>query len=138
MTFIRPTPWSEDELAASIDRFHQHWAQYGYGMWMIADKVAGGLMGYCGLRHHPDLEPIEVGYIIDRPHWGKGIAGEAAGAVIAYAKDMLKATRLAAVTAPGHTGSRRALEKIGFHRQANVVYNQEISGYFLQDLVNAT
>lgn len=138
MAFISPTPLTDADIDERIGRMQAHWDSYGYGMWLVLERGSQAPIGYCGLRHHPDLEPLEIGYFIDHPHWRKGIACESAGAIIEFAREVLQVSCLAAVTAPGHAASRRVLEKLGFHRQADVVYNQERSWYFLQYRVKAT
>ena len=70
------------------------------------------VVGGCGL-HRSESGSVELGYWIARPHWGRGLATEAASAVVA----MARALRLPALQA-GHfldnPASGRVLEKLGF------------------------
>ena len=59
---------------------------------------------------------LELAYHLARPFWGQGYATEAARACLAYARDVLMATRITAGVHPDNPGSRRVLEKMGFHR----------------------
>ncbi len=81
---------------------------------LITERTASAplLVGGCGL-HRRESGAVELGYWIARPHWGRGIATEAARAVI----EIARAVRLPALEA-GHfldnPASGRVLEKLGF------------------------
>jgi RimJ/RimL family protein N-acetyltransferase len=81
---------------------------------LITERTASAplLVGGCGL-HRRESGAIEHGYWIARPHWGRGIATEAARAIVGIAR----ALRLPALDA-GHfldnPASGRVLEKLGF------------------------
>ena len=59
----------------------------------------------------------ELGYWISRPHWGLGYATEAAGAVVALARDSLRLKRLNASHFLDNPASGRVLRKLGFEAQ---------------------
>ena len=82
---------------------------------IIADgEVVGGIASF------PFEDVREVGYWIDRAHWGKGIATAALRAMLA-----LDRTRpLSAWVAAHNSGSRRVLEKCGFA----LVKNLQVDG----------
>ena len=73
-----------------------------------APRIVGG----CGL-HRRDSGAVELGYWIARPHWGRGLATEAAAAIV----DIARSLKLPALEA-GHfldnPASGRVLEKLGF------------------------
>ena len=81
---------------------------------LITERTASAplLVGGCGL-HRRQSGTVELGYWIAREHWGRGIATEAATAVI----DIARILRLPALDA-GHfldnPASGRVLEKLGF------------------------
>lgn len=56
----------------------------------------------------------ELGFLLRPDHWGKGLASEAARAVIAHAFDALRLARLAAAVQSGNRAAARVLEKNGF------------------------
>lgn len=79
--------------------------------------VRGGdrprLAGCVGL--HPDETGApELGYWIARPFWGRGIATEAAGAMVAAARHSLRLPRLVSGHFTDNPTSGRVLEKLGF------------------------
>lgn len=87
---------------------------------LITERTSGDplLVGGCGL-HRRESGAVELGYWIARPYWGRGLATEAAKAII----DIARTLRLPALEA-GHfldnPASGRVLEKLGF-RPAGVI-----------------
>ncbi|RAH39948.1 GNAT family N-acetyltransferase [Aspergillus brunneoviolaceus CBS 621.78] len=89
-------------------------------------------VGYAGVRDgtttsipareagDPPLPPweemVEVRYGVAPGHWGKGIAAEAAGAVMRWAVAERGVRRFIAETERPNVRSARALEKLGFRR----------------------
>ena len=70
------------------------------------------LAGSCGLGRRPS-GAVELGYWIARSHWGRGIATEAGGALVAIART-LGIGRLEASHFLDNPASGRVLEKLGF------------------------
>jgi RimJ/RimL family protein N-acetyltransferase len=96
-------------IAASADSF----ARRGFGLWAVALKPDGPLAGFCGLRTEAESTGIELLFAIDRPLWGRGLATEAAHAVVSHAFDDLGLSTLTAAANPANAASCRVLEKIG-------------------------
>ena len=88
---------------------------HGISLWPMIRKADGDLVGCCGFHHVGPGPQLELAYHLARPFWGQGYATEAARACLTYARDILKATRVTAAVHPANPGSRRVLEKIGFH-----------------------
>jgi len=65
---------------------------------------------------------VEVAYRLARAAWGKGIATEAAGALVAHALLTLVLPRVVAVTYPDNRASQRVLDKLGFERRGLIEY----------------
>ena len=64
-----------------------------------------------------DEEEIEVGWVVAVDARGRGLATEAAAAVIAYAFDTLGVDEVVAYTSPGNAASLRVMEKLGMTRR---------------------
>jgi len=73
----------------------------------------GKLTGVVGAHLHGS-ERIEIGYWIGRAFQGKGLATEAAGAVVAALKREFPGRRIIAECRPENLASWRVLEKLGF------------------------
>jgi RimJ/RimL family protein N-acetyltransferase len=59
-------------------------------------------------------EAAEVGYWLDEVYWGRGLASEAAGAVLRFTLDVLGLKRLKSGHAVDNLASGRVLTKLGF------------------------
>lgn len=57
---------------------------------------------------------MELGYWLAEPLWGRGIAAEAARAVVGYTFESCPVTRIQAQVLLGNAASGRVLEKLGF------------------------
>lgn len=66
------------------------------------------------------LRTAELGYRLHRAAWGQGLATEGVNALVAQALEQLGFDRVQAQTLSVNTGSRRVLEKCGFHHVETV------------------
>jgi ribosomal-protein-alanine N-acetyltransferase len=65
----------------------------------------------------PGGHRAEIGYVLARPWWGRGLMTEAARAVVEWALDQPAIYRVWAVTDVDNVGSARVLEKVGMDRE---------------------
>lgn len=73
-----------------------------------------GMLGSVGLYIRPgDQDQAMLGYAYAREAWGRGIATEAALAMVAMGFDVLGLRRIWAACDPENAGSRGVLEKVG-------------------------
>lgn len=89
-------------------------ATRGYGMAALVLRETGQVVGFCGLVHPGGQLEVEVKYALDRDHWGRGLATEAVGGMIAWGAERFGIDRVIATLAAENRGSRRVLEKVGF------------------------
>jgi RimJ/RimL family protein N-acetyltransferase len=106
--------FTREEMEADLGRYERHWAEHGFGLWAAEDKERGTLIGRVGLAYHrlwPD-DP-EVGWLIDTPWQGKGLATEAGAACLRYAFGELGFKRVVSICTTENAASRRVMEKLG-------------------------
>ncbi len=84
------------------------------GWWLIEGKDDGTFHGVAALLRMPEGDDIELAYRLARASWGRGIATEAATALIGYAITGVGLPRIVAVTFPKNAASQRVLQKLGF------------------------
>ena len=103
----------ERELARQIE----HQRTLGWSFWAVEDRRTNRMIGDCGLQplehHGPD---VELGYDLHPDVWGRGLATEAARAVMRQAFGPLRLDHVMAVVKTDHVASQRVLEKAGLHR----------------------
>lgn len=80
----------------------------------MIEKEAREFIGWCGLDHRDRtrVNPV-LFYLLKPSHWGKGLATEAAAAVLGYAFGELGLARVDAAAAFENIASKRVMEKIG-------------------------
>jgi ribosomal-protein-alanine N-acetyltransferase len=122
------TPYARAERA--FNNYNRLWEQHKIGGWVVTDKVNNQLIGSCEIEYLDETEEYELGYCYAKTYWGKGIATEAARAVVRYGFETAKLERIIAVVVPENIASYRALEHIGlvYEKKANY-YDLEVVYY---------
>ena len=106
---------SLDQTTARLTRYQEHQTTHGFSKWIILDRRLGCAIGDSGLLELREYGSIDLGFRLAQPHWGKGLATEAASAWIHFAFHDLHLDRLTAFVHPEIYPSIRILEKLGFH-----------------------
>ncbi|NDK89001.1 GNAT family N-acetyltransferase [Gordonia desulfuricans] len=85
------------------------------GIWVTIDRRYGEFFGWVSLRapRHSRRPELELSYRLRREYWGRGLATEAARAVVDLAFTDLGAARVFASASSTNTSSRRVIEKLG-------------------------
>jgi RimJ/RimL family protein N-acetyltransferase len=103
----------EQACAALEDGPLKLYADYGYGPYVMVLRSEGSRIGICGLFRRDNLEHPDIGFAVLPDYCGQGFAGEAAMAVLEYARDELRLEQLAAIVSPGNAPSIGLIEKLG-------------------------
>lgn len=90
------------------------YSQFHCGRMTLVLKATGEVIGWCGLKYHPDKDETDLGYRLMRRHWGKGYATESSWAALADGFPRLDLTTVVANVHPDNPASRRVVEKLGF------------------------
>ena len=99
--------------------------------WAIFDTTNNNFIGMCVARVFiHNINQIEIGYVLSREYWGKGIATEVCKAITQYSFANTNTTEVVAVTDLHNTGSQNVLQKAGFERLNNLIRNEEELAYF--------
>ena len=99
-------------LLAGVER---HWQTHGFGLWAAEEKETRVLIGRVGLSYHREWpDDPEVGWLIDAPWQGRGLATEAGAACLRYAFGELAFERVVSISTAENGASRRVMAKLGF------------------------
>jgi ribosomal-protein-alanine N-acetyltransferase len=110
-----PTLTTLAEAQGLLERLERRHADRDTVRWAIELVEHGEMIGTVGLlRFDFEHRHAEVGYEIGRRWWGRGLAPEAAAAVIRYGFSVLGLHRIEAGVLPGNDASVRVLRKLGF------------------------
>ena len=108
-----------DALAA---RIHAHFAEHGFGQWIVERRDDGAFLGVLGVQHvgfEATFTPaVEIGWRLNRAFWRQGYALEAARAVLQYAFAQLRLTEVVAFTVPANLPSQGLMQRLGMRRDA--------------------
>jgi RimJ/RimL family protein N-acetyltransferase len=102
------------EAEDRLDRDRREWSQRGYGLLAVIDLQSGAFLGRSGLKHWPQFEETEVGWVLRKDAWGVGYATEAARASIEWAFSEFELPYLTAMIDAGNTRSVRVAKRLGF------------------------
>jgi [ribosomal protein S5]-alanine N-acetyltransferase len=108
------------QLARAIER------DAHFSLWATIHKSDDRLIGRCGLLAW-DLEgrkETEVGYMIAREFWGRGLATEAARAIRDYGFERLGFERLISLIRPENERSQRVAIKNGMRHERDVMVGE--------------
>jgi RimJ/RimL family protein N-acetyltransferase len=82
------------------------------GRWAIHTKQNSEFIGWCGLKHLPDTNEIDLGYRLRPACWGSGYATEAAQHTLLYGLNKLNLQEIIGKAHIDNIASQRVLEKI--------------------------
>jgi [ribosomal protein S5]-alanine N-acetyltransferase len=109
----------QDRLNAEIDLFSKHKIQY----WPIFLLESHEHAGCAGLRpYRPKHRIFELGVHLRPSYWGRGLAEEAARAIIKFAFQNAGAKAIFAGHHPANSASQHLISKLGFRRTHDEFY----------------
>lgn len=106
-SYERTKQWVEEILNC--------YPQRGWGLWATIHQADNKFIGRCGLISQlVDGQPeVEIGYLLAREYWGRGLATEAATASRNYGFEQLGFNRLISLIDPGNVASQKVALKVG-------------------------
>ena len=94
---------------AEVDRKYKRGSYYDWGV-----VYGGRVIGTVGFTRFSCIDNLgEVGFVMHRDFWGRGLGAEAVRAVIKYGFETLLLNRIEARYLPENLASRRVTEKCG-------------------------
>lgn len=123
----------EERLKSFIEKAPVH---SPLGIWAVELKNSKDFVGWFMLVK-TEFEVPELGFMIVKDHWGKGIATEVAQALIEFGMRKLKYPGIMAVTDYDNAASIRVLEKLGFKKvssriKLDKVLSREVEAYIFE------
>ena len=107
------TPWLDTRSRQFAERQIALEAERGFCLWKLAPKAGGSLIGFCGLQPLAELGEMEIGWWLARAWWGRGLATEAARAVMRDGFERVRLDRIVAIAQPANTASVNIMRKLG-------------------------
>lgn len=127
-----------EEASRLVELFDQQYEQGSGLRWGVFEKEEGMLIGTCGFHDWDhNRSRAELGYDLDKRHWGQGYMREALLAVLGYGFKELKLHRIEAFVDPQDNRSENLLSSLGFQLEGILRDHDFIKGKFQDDLVYA-
>jgi [ribosomal protein S5]-alanine N-acetyltransferase len=118
---------STASAAGHIADYERLWEEDGFSKWAACDRETGRLVGRMGLLRHDDWplaeNPVEVGWVLDRADWGRGLATEGGRAAVDAWRTYLPDETLYSFTVPENRRSRAVMERLGMTYGGTAVWH---------------
>ncbi len=112
-------PPGDEQIQAYIEAARKLYRDEGFCLWPLIYRDNHELIGFCGFDRLWGGDEIEIGYWLAPDYWGKGLATEAAQAVMQYGRKTLGLRQIVAVAHPENRASIRVMEKLGMIYEEN-------------------
>jgi ribosomal-protein-alanine N-acetyltransferase len=120
--FPNSTQPSLEAVGKLIGRQLDHWQKHDCGWWAVELRREPGLVGWNGLQYLPDTDEIEIGYLLSRACWRRGLATEGACEGLHFGFRELGLAAIVGIVHPDNLASQRVLEKLGMIRTVETEY----------------
>ncbi len=145
MKYVAPVTAPEN-LLAETRQATRRGAGGRLGVWCVADRESAEKLGTAVLLPvpieqeerdwsllvddgYPDAE-IEIGYILKRGAWGKGVATEACRRLLRFGFEATDLDEIVAITAQDNAASQHVLRKCGFRNEGlRWAYATTVAGF---------
>ena len=119
MRYFSEPPWTDPSRPlAQIEKDRAAFEREESFRFSIVLNSTGSLIGNCSLfALHRQNRRAEIGYALQRAHWGKGYMHEALEALLHHAFIDHDLNRIEADIDPRNEGSTSCLEGLGFRRE---------------------
>lgn len=118
-----PKPYTRAESEEWLKRQFDRYGREGHGIWLVVDKAGGAPLGRAGLtlQNVDGVDEPEIGYMIHRPFWRRGLATEAATGIRDYAFGVLNMPRVVSLIRPQNFPSQGVARKLGMTPEPRLV-----------------
>ncbi len=113
-------PEEEQEKQYVRDYIEKVYTFFEFGVWTVAEKSSGTVIGRAGLSYREEFEEPELGFVIGVPWQRKGYAFEVCEAILNYGREVLGFETVQALVEPGNAVSLYLCEKLGMKPMGRV------------------
>jgi RimJ/RimL family protein N-acetyltransferase len=107
---------TRSQAAVPLQVSEQDFRERRFGLWGLYAPATTNLIGFCGLRRADVVPEPELLFGLSEFHWGRGLATEAARAVLHYAFSELGLEAVGAATDVPNARSIRVLDRLGISK----------------------
>ena len=120
-----PKPLDREETVGWIERQLARYAAHGHGLWLAEERETRRPVGQIGLmlRDVEGAREPEIGYLVHRPFWRRGLATEAALGVRRHAFEKLRLPRVVSLIRPANLPSQGVARRLGMAPEREVAFH---------------
>ncbi len=105
--------WTDARVLEFITRQQRHVRALGYCLWALQPLDETEVAGYVSLQPLGDSGEVEIGWLLDEPYWGQGLATEAATCAMCHGFQQIGLERVVAFAVPENGASINVMRKLG-------------------------
>lgn len=94
--------------------------RHGFGLLLMELRESQTPVGMCGLLKREELPEPDIGFALLPDFWNKGLAFEAASAVLQHGRETLGLQRILAITSLDNDASINLLQRLGFSFEEDI------------------
>jgi RimJ/RimL family protein N-acetyltransferase len=113
MRFIGAGPVPPERTDELVAGWNEQWERDGHSLWAVCDAATGECIGRAGVTRHPYWEDAEVGWLLAKPSWGRGLATEAGRASLRFGFERAGLARIISVCRPENAASECVMQNLG-------------------------
>lgn len=115
---------NKKQIKQFIEQRLLSYLERGFGLYALVHKQNQETIGYCGffIQSIAEQREVEVGYRLAKQYWGRGLATEAAQAVIKYGRERFDFQRYICLIEPDNIRSIRVATKLGMTLEKKIIY----------------
>src|SRR6059036_862428 len=106
-------PFTRAEAWRHMAMLLGHWQLRGFGLWAVEELATGAMIGRIGFFQPEGWPGFELGWILARAYWGRGLATEGAHVALGFAFAELRRAHVISLIRPENRSSIRVAEKLG-------------------------
>lgn len=130
LKYTGDVPFKNISEAEIFIKNYSHYDDYNMGRWAVCEKRQGELIGWCGLKYHPNEDFIDVGYRFFEKHWNNGYATEATKGVLSYAFNKLRIQDVYAYANKNNNASIAVAKKAGLQFLKEELHDGQLTQIF--------
>ena len=125
-----PHPYREEHARQWVRQTRENFQQRVAYAFALELRATGELIGGIGLNLERRFDRAETGYWLGRPHWGRGLATEALGALLRFGFAELGLNKIYATHLAGNPASGRVMLKNGMVKEGELAQHAKRDGHY--------
>lgn len=121
-----PKTLTKDQTISFIEKSKNQYKDKGYTYFAVDVLETNEFIGFIGLSYQTyeaSFNPsVDIGWRLDKKHWGKGYATEGAKRCLVYASENLKLKIINSVCPVVNKASENVMKKIGMQKVTNFMH----------------